>query len=166
MRIVHVVTRSHRRGAEVVAIELADELDALGHDNQLVALALAFDGGAEARLSPLVDTTSVGPATMIRSSWRLRRLLSASPADVVIAHGGWGAQVAALGFWPRRDPLRLGRVLWGPPHAGPRRSRLWACGRGATGSFGSGSWGSPSARGTAHDVRTGASSLGASTRRS
>src|SRR3954468_713379 len=118
MRIVHVVTRSHRRGAEVVAIELADELDALGHDNQLVALALAFDGGAEARLSPLVDTTSVGPATMIRSSWRLRRLLSASPADVVIAHGGWAAQVAALGLWPRRDRLRLEGGPGGPPRPG------------------------------------------------
>ena len=38
LRILHLVTRSHRRGAELVALELADELDALGHDNRVVAL--------------------------------------------------------------------------------------------------------------------------------
>ena len=36
--IVHLVARSHRRGAELVALELARELDALGHVNRVVAL--------------------------------------------------------------------------------------------------------------------------------
>ena len=70
-----------------MAIELADELDALGHDDRLIALALAFDGGVDPRLPPLVRATSIGPVTLLRSAWRLRRMLSALPADVVIAHG-------------------------------------------------------------------------------
>jgi glycosyltransferase involved in cell wall biosynthesis len=107
MRIVHVVTRSHRRGAEIVATELADELDALGHDNHVVALALAFDGGVDPRLPPLVRSTSIAPITLLRGGWRLRRELSASPADVVIAHGGSAAQVIAFGL--RR---RHGRRVW------------------------------------------------------
>ena len=117
MRIVQVVTRSHRRGAEIVAIELADELDALGHQNQLIALALAFDGGVEPRLPPLVDSASVGFVTMVRSGWQLRRLLSASPADVVIAHGGWAAQVSAFGLRPRHGRLVWQRILGIPERA-------------------------------------------------
>ena len=36
--IVHLLARSHRRGAELVAMELAAELDKRGHHNRLVAL--------------------------------------------------------------------------------------------------------------------------------
>ena len=38
MRILHVVGRSHHRGAEVVAIELARELDRRGHVDTLIAV--------------------------------------------------------------------------------------------------------------------------------
>ena len=38
MIILHLVGRSHRRGAELVAMELAEELDALGHRNHLLAV--------------------------------------------------------------------------------------------------------------------------------
>jgi glycosyltransferase involved in cell wall biosynthesis len=107
MRIVHVVTRSHRRGAEIVAIELADALDALGHDDEVVAMALAVDGNVDPRLPPLVHAASIGPVAMLRGGWRLRRKLSASPADAVIAHGGSPAQVTAFALW--RTP---GRLVW------------------------------------------------------
>jgi glycosyltransferase involved in cell wall biosynthesis len=124
MRIVHVVTRSHRRGAEIVAVELADELDALGHKDRLVALVRAFDGGVDARLRPLVDTKAINIGTMVQSGWRLRRMLSKENADVVVAHGGWAAQVATLALSKRRH----GRLVWqrilGIPEAawhGPRR---------------------------------------------
>ena len=39
MRILHFVTRSHRRGAELVAVELARGLDSLGHTNQVLRVA-------------------------------------------------------------------------------------------------------------------------------
>jgi glycosyltransferase involved in cell wall biosynthesis len=124
MRIVHVVTRSHRRGAEIVATELADELDALGHDDRLVALVRAFDGGLDARLQPLVDTKAINVRTMVESGWRLRRTLSNEQADVVVAHGGWSAQVAALALSKRRHgKLVWQRILGIPDRAwhGPRR---------------------------------------------
>jgi glycosyltransferase involved in cell wall biosynthesis len=123
MRIVHVVTRSHRRGAEIVAIELADELDALGHHNQVVALVQAFDGGVEERLPPLVESKSVNARTMLQSGWRLRRMLDTWPADVVIAHGGWAAQVAAIGLRRRHGRRVWQRILGIPDRAwhGARR---------------------------------------------
>jgi glycosyltransferase involved in cell wall biosynthesis len=117
MRIEHVVTRSHRRGAEIVAIELADELDALGHDDELVAMVLAFDGRADPRLPSLVQTTSIGLVSMLRSGWRLRKLLSAAPADVVIAHGAWAAQVTALCLRSKHGRLVWQRILGTPGRA-------------------------------------------------
>ena len=96
MRVVHVVTRSQRRGAEVAAIELADELDALGHDNELHAIALAFDGGAVDLLPALVPTTRLDARAVALGAWRLRRLLSRTPADVVVAHGFRAAFTAAV----------------------------------------------------------------------
>ena len=107
MRIVHVVTRSNRRGAEVVAVELADALDELGHHDQLVALVLAFDGDANPRLEPLVESASLDLLTQMRAGWRLRRMLDARPADVVIAHGGWAARLCALALRARH-----GRRVW------------------------------------------------------
>ena len=53
MRILHLVTRSQRRGAELVAVELARGLDALGHTNQVLALGLGFDGSEDVDLPPL-----------------------------------------------------------------------------------------------------------------
>ena len=106
---VHVVTRSNRRGAEVVVVELADALDELGHHDQLVALVLAFDGDANPRLEPLVESASIGLMTQVRAGWRLRRMLDARPADVVIAVRRTG----------RRPPVRrciaggaIGRRVW------------------------------------------------------
>ncbi len=124
MRIVHVVTRSHRRGAEIVAIELADALDLLGHDDRLVALVRAFDGGVDARLRPLVDTDAINVRTMVESGWRLRRVLSAEPADVVVAHGGWAAQVTVFALSKRRHGKFVWQRILGIPERswhGPRR---------------------------------------------
>jgi hypothetical protein len=52
MRILHLVTRSQRRGAELVAVELARGLDSLGHSNQVVALGVGFDGSEDVDLPP------------------------------------------------------------------------------------------------------------------
>ncbi|HEX6420779.1 MAG TPA: glycosyltransferase [Acidimicrobiales bacterium] len=96
MRILHLVSRSHVRGVELAALELADELDRLGHSNHVVALSRAFDGGQEPRL----ETLSRSAANSVREfpvwAWRLRRLLAEEPVDVVMAHGGWTPHVAAL----------------------------------------------------------------------
>jgi glycosyltransferase involved in cell wall biosynthesis len=121
LRVLHLVTRSHRRGAELVAMELADELDRLGHRNRLVALSPGLDGGQEPGLVPLATFGRIGAPEVLSLAWRFRRLLAEEPADVVLAHGGWAAQVAALAV-PREGPLLVWQHIlgvhdkvWGPP---------------------------------------------------
>jgi glycosyltransferase involved in cell wall biosynthesis len=131
LRVLHLVTRSHRRGAELVAMELADELDRLGHRNRLVALSPGLDGGQEPGLVPLAAFGRIGAPEVVSLAWRFRRLLTKEPADVVLAHGGWAAQVAALAV-PRDGPLLVWQHIlgvhdkvWGPP----RRHWWWSVSR-------------------------------------
>jgi len=122
MRILHVVSRSQRRGAELVALELADELDRLGHRNRVVALGPAFDGRREPGLAPLGTSRGQRPPDLVAGAWRLRRLLVAEPQDVVLAHGGWAAQVVALAV-RRRGPLLVWQRILGLP------DKVWRPGR-------------------------------------
>jgi len=127
LRIVHLVTRSHRRGAEVVAMELADELDEFGHHNELLSLGKAFDGSVDPKLTPLVDTKRIGVGAMLVGGWRLRRRLSKDPADVVVAHGGWAAQVAAFGLRSRHGHRVWQRILGFPIERWGRfKRRYWS----------------------------------------
>jgi len=125
LRVVHIVTRSHRRGAEVVALELAVALDALGHDNEVYAVAQAADGQAIDELPVLVDSSRLGPLTYLRSCVRVRRLLTHDPADLVLAHGGWAAIVVA--FAAPRPTVRVWQRILGFPMErwGMLRRRAW-----------------------------------------
>jgi glycosyltransferase involved in cell wall biosynthesis len=134
LRILHVVSRSQARGAELVAMELADELIRLGFSNRLVALGPGFDGHLEAGLVPLAGFRSEALPQLVMLSWRLRRLLADDRVDVVLAHGGWPAQVAASalsvrgrGHDGRGPPLLVWqRILGFPDKAwGPVRRRWW-----------------------------------------
>ena len=80
----------------MVALELADALRALGHDNEIHAKALGADGAAMTELPALVASARLGARTYLRSIWRLRRLLARQPADIVLAHGGAAALVVAM----------------------------------------------------------------------
>jgi glycosyltransferase involved in cell wall biosynthesis len=125
VRIVHVVTRSHRRGAEVVALELAEELDRLGHDNEILAIAFADGGGTTPGLPVLVRTTRLGPRAFLEGAWRLRRQLAAVPGDVVVAHGGSAAIVSALAV-PASTARVWQRILGLPTETwGPIKRRFW-----------------------------------------
>lgn len=118
LSILHVVTRSQRRGAEASAFELAERLRVSGRASTVVALAPETDG---AHLP--VDVLGSRPLGL-RTLWRLRGRLRL--ADVVIAHGSRtlpavGIASAGLGttaiyqnigdprFWAGR-PLRRLRV--------------------------------------------------------
>lgn len=126
MRILHLVARSHRRGAEQVALELANELDRRGHHNRVVALGPASGGGHEAGLFPLVGSRGMGLFDLITRVRSVRRLLAEEPVDVVLAHGGWAAQIVALAA-PRGGPILVWqRILGFPPEVwGPGRRRWW-----------------------------------------
>jgi glycosyltransferase involved in cell wall biosynthesis len=96
IRILHLVSRSQPRGAERVALQLADELDRLGHGNRVVALSRAFDGGQVPGLETLSRSAACSARQLPGWAWRLRRLLAQEPVDVVMAHGGWTPHVVAL----------------------------------------------------------------------
>lgn len=98
--VLHLVTRSHGRGAEQVALELAA---ALGRDDEphtVLALAPAFDGSRLDELPTLLSSPSLGSSARARAAWRLRARLrrprSGRPR-IVVAHGGSAAIVAVAG---------------------------------------------------------------------
>ncbi len=127
MRILHVVSRSQRRGAECAALELAEELEALGHENRVVSLAQRLDGNEDPALPALVASTSLSWWSRPAIAWRLRRRIDRDHPDVVVAHGGSAAQVAVVA------KPRHGTVVWQqigpfPPKIAkqPRRAFWWA----------------------------------------
>ncbi len=126
MRILHLLARSHRRGAELVAVELADELDRLGHHDRLVALGPATDGGREPGMTPLDDSVGLGLRELLVRVRKVRRLLATEPFDVVIAHGGWPAQIVALAA-PRHRPVLVWQRILGFPDTvwQPGRRQWW-----------------------------------------
>jgi glycosyltransferase involved in cell wall biosynthesis len=133
MRILHLVARSQRRGAEMAALELAHELDALGHDDRVLALGLAFDGGREPELPVLAERRRTGPLALAPTVWRMRRLLDREPFDVILAHGGWPAQVAAFARRRGGAPLVWQRILGFPSQFWhPVRRRWWRAVTGRT----------------------------------
>lgn len=107
VRILHLVGRSHRRGAEQVARELAEELDHRGHHSHLVAVSLGHEGGRDAALPPLVARPDQGAIVLVRAAVALRRELRGWPAEVILAHGAAATLVAVLAV-PRRGPV----VVW------------------------------------------------------
>ena len=127
MRILHAVCHSHRRGSEMAALELAGELERLGHSNRLVAMGPALDGGRDPDLPLLGRSWREGPSQLVSLALRLRRLLSQAPVDVVLAHGSWPAAVTALASQGHGPLLVWQRIamfpdrLWAPP-----RRNWWA----------------------------------------
>jgi glycosyltransferase involved in cell wall biosynthesis len=118
MRVLHVITDTDRRGAQVFAIDLGEALVQLGHEVRTVALA---PGNRSAKL----DVHVLGHrARGLGTLRRLRRQMS--DADITIAHGSstlLACSVAGLGrgrpfvyrqiseslFWARTR-LRRARV--------------------------------------------------------
>lgn len=131
VRILHVVAQSQRRGAEIAALDLALELDARGHEDLLLALGPAFDGATDPAL-PVLAGAGRGPMAAVGSARALRRFVRQERPDLVVVHGGWPAQVAALGLgrlgvavvWQRILDFPL--ALWKPTR---RRWWRWVAGR-------------------------------------
>src|SRR5689334_9834086 len=124
MRILHLVTRSQRRGAELVAVELARGLDALGHTNQVLALGLGFDGGEDVDLRPLTRRVDGGLRALWLGAWALRKQLKRDPVDIVMAHGGRAVEAAVLVRRRGRPLVVWQRILGFPPGIWRPVSRL------------------------------------------
>ncbi|MDQ1467511.1 MAG: hypothetical protein QOH10_1926 [Actinomycetota bacterium] len=116
MRILHLVTRSQRRGAELVAVELARGLTSLGHSNQVLALGLGFDGSEDVDLPPLTRRSDGGFRALWLGARALRRHLDIEPVDILIAHGGRAVEAAVLARRRRRPVIVWQRILGFPPN--------------------------------------------------
>ena len=98
MRVLHVLTRAHRRGAETFGLVLHEELLAHGEDSDIVALAAAPAGHVS------VPVQILGPAPRSLASLRgLRRL--AGDVDVVVAHGSSTLAACRLALWGAPTPF-------------------------------------------------------------
>jgi glycosyltransferase involved in cell wall biosynthesis len=132
MRILHVVSRSQHRGAERVAVELAEELEILGFTNSCVSLVRGMDDTEEADVPPLVRrTTSLALPVRATSAARLARHIGRTRPDVVLAHGGTATQVTVASVWRHRPAVVWQQILPFPPsiRRQPRRALWWAVSR-------------------------------------
>jgi glycosyltransferase involved in cell wall biosynthesis len=126
VRILHLVTRSQRRGAELVAVELARGLNSLGHTNEVLALGLGFDGSEDVDLPPLTRRSDGGFRALWLGARALRRQLELEPVDIVIAHGGRAVEAAVLARRRHRPIIVWQRILGFPPHMWrPVRQLRW-----------------------------------------
>jgi len=125
MRILQLVGRSHRRGAEIVALELAHELEALGHESRFAAIGLGHDGGRDPALPPVTHQRTTGPRAVIASVVPLRRLIVRERIDLVLAHGAAAAGSAALARRRDRPLIVWQRILGFPPGALRTGKRQW-----------------------------------------
>src|SRR5437764_1790568 len=125
LRILHLVTRSERRGAEVVALELARQLDALGHDDRVLALVSGFDGSLEPELPSLLRRPDVGIAAFVPLRRALRRELDLRPVDLVLAHGGRPFEIAVLARRRGKPPVVWQRILPFPAAMWSPLRRAW-----------------------------------------
>ena len=96
VRILHLVGRSHHRGAELVALELARELERFGHSSSFWAVGPGHEGGTVADLPVLTGAVRQSPLAIALAAARLRRAVGVTDADVILAHGGSALQVAVL----------------------------------------------------------------------
>ena len=106
-------------------MELAVELDALGHRNCLRAVGSGHEGAASEELPPLVRSRTQHPGMLLLAGWRLRSVVRKLKPDVIVAHGGSAAQVAALAVGRGGPALVWQRILGLPENLGPvGRARL------------------------------------------
>jgi glycosyltransferase involved in cell wall biosynthesis len=137
MRIVHVASRSQRRGAERVAIELAEELDGLGHENTIVSLVRGLDGTEDEALPAFVPSASLHWPARAIGAWRLGRYIDRERPDVVLAHGGSAAQATVVSAARHRPAIVWQQILPFPRkiRTQPRRAAWRSVARAIDGSI-------------------------------
>lgn len=109
LRVLHVVTRNQARGAERIALLLTEHLGAYGWNQKIVAL---FPGGEGDLGIPVLAESR--PASIVS----LRREITRSRPDVILAHGGTAAALSAVAVLGSPVPVVWQRILEFP-------SRVW-----------------------------------------
>ena len=113
-----------------MAVELARGLEALGHDNEVLALGLGFDGGEDVDLPPLTRRSDAGLRALWLGAVALRAKLAAN-WSTSSSHTVAAAVEAAVLARRRGRPLIVWqRILGFPAHMWrPVRRLRWRGGR-------------------------------------
>jgi glycosyltransferase involved in cell wall biosynthesis len=109
--VLHVVSRQQRRGAEIVALELADQMARQGVGGEVLAMGTVASGDAEPRLRLLWRGGRIRGPSLLPIVRALRRELRAQRPDVVLAHGGQAALASLLAVGRLRIPVVWHRIL-------------------------------------------------------
>jgi glycosyltransferase involved in cell wall biosynthesis len=120
-RVLHVITSTDRRGAEILAVDLSDELEQRGWSSLVVALD-------EGRGTDRLDVPSIGAEAFDLSMLRALRAV-ARAADVVVAHGSRAVPAVAVASVASGVPHVARNIgdprFWAP--SGLKRARTgWA----------------------------------------
>ncbi|MCX7620326.1 MAG: glycosyltransferase, partial [Acidimicrobiales bacterium] len=115
VRILNLLNRDHRRGAETFAVALGAALSAEGHDVTTVALAKASSGPTFA-----VEALAPAGAGLARMVTPLRRF--ARGRDVVVGHGSDTLLAAVLGLTGTGTPF-VYRIIGDPEYWTNSRAR-------------------------------------------
>lgn len=112
VRVVHLVATRQRRGAEIFAADLVDQLAREGVDQRVVALR-DRDGDAILFNAPtlVLEAGSSGPLRVhLRGILRLRRLLRSWGTTVLQAHGGEALKYAVPAVLGGRAAVSYRRI--------------------------------------------------------
>ena len=100
MRIVQLINRRHRRGAEVFATLLSDALAERGHDVELLGL---YAPPPDELVPQVARFTDLGTASRLKLNpalvWRVARYIQAAQPDLVQANGSDTLKYATLAKW-------------------------------------------------------------------
>lgn len=103
MRILHLVTIRQRRGAEVIASDLADAMCELGHDATVVGLCAPSPDALVPKVARTLDLSRNGNSRLdIRRVAELGQLFEETRPDIIQANGGYAVKYAVLASWVKR----------------------------------------------------------------
>ena len=126
LNVIHVVSRQQRRGAETVAVELADEMARSGVISQVYALGRAATGEPVPEVHLLSNGFHIHGTALVGIVAQLRNTLRTHRPDVVLAHGGQATLVSVLAARTLGVPVVWQRILELPEQAlRGARNRLW-----------------------------------------
>lgn len=94
-------------------MELAAELDRLGHEDTAWAIGPGHEGDTVPELPTLTSSSVHRPVTLVRAGMALRHRLRGAPCDLIVAHGAAAAVVAAVAASRRRPPFVVWQTIMG-----------------------------------------------------
>lgn len=108
MRVLHLIPKSQRRGAEIFATDLFNAFSARGIEGKLVVL---FNGHDELGIAHLSNVCCLLAKNGLIAMRRLHSLISEYTPDIILAYGGEPLKYAVLSGGTSRGPSLVYRKI-------------------------------------------------------